>query len=195
MANIETLKISKHAQERYSERIMGRENKLEVNTYLLEHEDKIKEDITKMVEYGTLLYSGKPVSDIYERRNVDIYQNGLWIVIVDSGRNNVVTLYSIDLGCGDELNQMYIGKLLEQLEAAKQEVVETKAAIELEAEGYRDAIAQNEAIITDCRKTIKELEKCNESYRGVIEGLQTQVGAAERGVRGIVAKLIDKKIF
>ena len=193
--NLETLKFSNHSLQRYAERIMDRESKLEVNVFIQEHEEKIKTDITKMIQYGTLLYSGKPTSDIYDRRPVDIYRNGLWIIIVDIGRNNVVTLYSIDLGVGDELNEVYVDKLLGLLDAAKQNYEEVKAEIELQANGYRDIIAQNEAIIATYKKDIKELEKYTEDLRGSIEGLQTRATLAEREVRDIVAKMIGKKIF
>lgn len=193
--NLDTLKFSNHAMTRYAERIMDRESKLEVNIFIQEHKDKIETDIKKMIQYGTLLYSGKPTSDIYERRPVDIYQNGLWIIIVDIGRNNVVTLYSIDLGVGEEMNQLYIGKLMEQLTAAKQNFEEVKEEIELQANAYKVGIDQNEALIAEHRKNIKELERYTEHLRGVIDGLNTKVNAAEREVRDIVAKMIGKKIF
>ena len=193
--NLETLKFSNHSLQRYSERIMDKESKLEVNVFIQEHEEKIKTDITKMIEYGKLLYSGKPTSDIYDRRPVDIYQNGLWIIIVDSGRNNVVTLYSIDLGVGDEMNQMYVSKLLEQLDTAKENLEYVKEEVDLQAGTYKDVIAQNELLISEYRKNIKEIEKCNESYRGVIEGLNIKINTAEREVRDVVAKMIGKKIF
>lgn len=193
--NLEILKFSQHSMERYSERIMDRESKLEINMFIQEHKEKIETDIKKMIQYGTLLYSGRPTSDIYERRPVDIYQNGLWIVIVDIGRNNVVTLYSIDLGVGDELNNLYVKKLTDKLDAAKQNLEDVKAEISLEADTYRDVIAQNEALIAEYKKDIKGLEKFNENYRGVIEGLNTRVNAAEREVRDVVATLIGKKIF
>lgn len=193
--NLDTLKFSAHSMTRYAERIMDRESTLEVNKFIQDNEDKIKANIKKMIQYGTLLYSGKPTSDIYERRPVDIYQNGLWIIIVDIGRNNVVTLYSIDLGVGEEMNQLYIGKLMDQLAAAKQNFEEVKEEIELQANAYKVGIDQNEALIAEHRKNIKELEKYTEHLRGVIDGLNTKVNAAEREVRDIVAKMIGKKIF
>ena len=193
--NLETLRFSAHSLQRYSERIMDRESKLEVNMFIQEHEEKIKADITKMIQYGTLLYSGKPTSDIFDRKPVDIYQNGLWIIIVDINKNNVVTLYSIDLGVGDEMNELYVGKLLEQLDKAKQNLEDIKEDVDCQANTYKDIIAQNEALIMEYRMSIKELEKCNENYRGVIEGLNININQAEREVRDIVAKMIGKKIF
>lgn len=193
--NLDTLKFSVHSLQRYAERIMDRESKLEVNMFVQEHEEKIQTDIKKMIQYGELLYSGKPTSDIYERRPVDIYLNGLWVIIVDIGRNNVVTLYSIDLGVGEEMNNLYVKKLTDKLVAAKQNLVDVKAEIDMQADTYRDVIAQNEALIVEYRKDIKDLEKFNENYRGVIEGLNTRVNAAEREVRDVVAQMIGKKIF
>lgn len=193
--NLDTLKFSVHSMQRYAERIMDKESKLEVNMFIQEHEDKIKTDITKMIQYGELLYSGKPTSEIFERRPVDIYLNGLWIIIVDIGRNNVVTLYSIDLGVGEEMNNLYVKKLTDKLNVAKQNLEDVKTDISMQAETYRDVIAQNEALIAEHRKDIKDLEKFNENYRGVIEGLQTKVTQADREVRDIVATMIGKKIF
>ena len=193
--NLDTLKFSVHSLQRYAERIMDRESKLEVNMFIQEHEEKIQTDIKKMIQYGELLYSGKPTSDIYERRPVDIYLNGLWVIIVDIGRNNVVTLYSIDLGVGEEMNNLYVKKLTDKLVAAKQNLVDVKAEIDMQADTYRDVIAQNEALIAEYRKDIKDLEKFNENYRGVIDGLNTRVNAAEREVRDVVAQMIGKKIF
>ena len=193
--NLDTLKFSVHSLQRYAERIMDRESKLEVNMFIQEHEEKIQTDIKKMIQYGELLYSGKPTSDIYERRPVDIYLNGLWVIIVDIGRNNVVTLYSIDLGVGEEMNNLYVKKLTDKLVAAKQNLVDVKEEIDMQADTYRDVIAQNEALIAEYRKDIKDLEKFNENYRGVIDGLNTRVNAAEREVRDVVAQMIGKKIF
>ena len=193
--NLETLKISAHAQQRYAERIMDRESRIEVNSFIAEHDGKIKADIKKMVEYGTLLYSGKPTSDIYNRQPVHIYQNGLWIVIIDQNKNNVVTLYSIDLGVGDEMNQQYIGKLLDKLTAAKENLADVKSEIENQSDTYKDLIAENEAIIAENRRVIKALEEQNASYRGVITGLQEKITAADREVRDVVATMIGKKIF
>ena len=195
MIKLEELKISTHAKERYAERIMDKENKLEINVYIQQNEEKIKENISKMIEYGELLYSGKPLSDMYDRRHVEIYQKDLWIIIVDPGRNNVITLYSIDLKVGDEMNNMYLEKLLGQLKQAKENFIEVKETIDEEFEKNRKEIALNDELIAQHRKEIKELEKYSESLRGVNEGLQTRATQAEREVREIVGAMIGKKIF
>lgn len=197
MLNLETLTLSEHSLQRYSERIMDRETKNEINSFIATNKEKIITDIKKMLEYGALLYSGKPTNDHYKNdcRPVDVYQNGLWIIIVDSNRNNVITLYSIDLKAGDELNALYIEKMTAQLNEAKEAMAEAKQKIEEDVSSYKKEISENESLIANYRKEIKALEKCNESYRGLIEGLQEKTTAAEKDVREIVGALIGKKVF
>ena len=84
MANykLETLKVSNHAKERYSERIMDKDNKADMLVFIQKNEQKIKEDIFKMITYGEILYSGKPTVD-YNKQPVDIFLKDTWVVIVD----------------------------------------------------------------------------------------------------------------
>ena len=43
-------KISRHAQERYSERIMDKEDTMEINRFITLNEDKIKTDINLFMQ-------------------------------------------------------------------------------------------------------------------------------------------------
>ena len=192
---LDDLKISQHAKERYAERIMEKDNKADVNVFILQNEGKIKNDIRKMIEFGTLLFSGKPTTDIFGRQPVQIYLNGTWVVIVDDKKKNVVTLYSIDLGLGADFNEQYIQKLLEKLTAAKTRHEAVKARIAEEADVYKNIIAENEAVIAENRKVIKSLERQNDNYKEIIDGLQTNATISEKDVRDIVAIMIGKKVF
>lgn len=51
-------KISDHAQKRYAERIIGKDDQIEVNRFVTENKDKIKTDINKMIQYGDMIYAG-----------------------------------------------------------------------------------------------------------------------------------------
>lgn len=53
------INISQHALTRYVERIKQKDDILDVNTYLSTHTDKVREDISKMIEFGKVIYSGK----------------------------------------------------------------------------------------------------------------------------------------
>ena len=93
--------ISKHAEERYAERIMERDTKGDIAVFINEHKEKISTDINKMIEFGKKIYSGKSPQLSQKNNNkpyiVDIYLNGYWVIIVGKENNTVITLYNIDL--------------------------------------------------------------------------------------------------
>lgn len=196
MANykLETLKLSNHAKERYAERIMDKDNKADVLVFIQKNEQKIKEDIFKMITYGELLYSGKPTVD-YNKQPVDIFLKDTWVIIVDIAKQNVVTLYSIDLGLGDEFNKEYINRLLEKLKQAKERHEEALIGINTQTETYNSIIKENIEQINNYRQIVKNLEKQNQGYMDVIESLRIENTAAERGVRDVIATMIGKKVF
>ena len=191
---LENLKLSQHSQERYAERIMDRSEKSDVAVFIAQHKEKIKEDIFKMIEYGTLLYSGKPITD-FNRQPVDIFLNGTWVIIVDIAKCNVVTLYSIDLGLGNEFNQEYINKLMQKLDAAKEEYETVVMGIKTQKETYSSIIKENTDQINELKQMVNNLEKQNQAYTDVIESLEVDKVIAEKDVRDIIATMIGKKIF
>lgn len=196
MANykLETLKLSNHAKERFAERIMDKDNKADVLVFIQKNEQKIKEDIFKMITYGELLYSGKPTVD-YNKQPVDIFLKDTWVIIVDIAKQNVVTLYSIDLGLGDEFNKEYINRLLEKLKQAKERHEEALIGINTQTETYNRIIKENIEQINNYRQIVKNLEKQNQGFMDVIESLRIENTAAERGVRDVIATMTGKKIF
>lgn len=196
MANykLETLKVSNHAKERYSERIMDNDNKADMLVFIQKNEQKIKEDIFKMITYGELLYSGKPTVD-YNKQPVDIFLKDTWVVIVDITKQNVITLYSIDLGLGDEFNKQYIEKLLEKLKQAKERHEEALIGINTQIDTYNTIIKENVDQINEYRRIIKSLENQNQGYLEVIDNLRVENTAAERGVRDVIAVMTGKKVF
>ena len=191
---LENLKFSQHSKERYSERIMDKDTKSDIAVFIAQHEQKIKEDIFKMIQYGTLLFSGKPNYE-YNKQPVDIFLNGTWVIIVDIAKCNVITLYSIDLGVGSEFNQEYINKLMNKLNTAKDEYDTVNIGIQTQKETYSSIIKENNEQINELKTMIKNLEKQNQAYLDVIESLDTDRIVAEKEIRDIIATMTGKKIF
>lgn len=191
---LENTKISQHAKERYAIRIMDKDSTSDVAIFVSQHEQKIKEDILKMIQYGTLLYSGKSVSE-FNKQPVDIFLNGTWVVIVDSVKCNVVTLYSIDLGLGNDFNNEYIEKLMQKLNAAKETYNNVVTGINTQKETYSCIIKENTDQINDYKQIINNLQKQNQAYTDVIENLEANKIIAEKEIRDIIATFIGKKIF
>ena len=100
--------ISKHAEERYAERIMSYEEKVDRSVFIAQHKDKIEKDLNKMKDFGQLLYSGKSLKD--DKTIVDIYLNGTWVLLVDKNKDLLITVYKVDLKVDEDFTKEYISK-------------------------------------------------------------------------------------
>ena len=187
--------ITKHAMQRYTERIMNKEDNNDINRFIVENEDKIKTDISKMITYGNLIYTGKSASKDGKSSMLDVYLKDHWIILVDNKSHNVVTLYRIDLGCGDEFNTTYISKMLEKLNKNKETLENVKMEVGIESATYRDFMSDAEAQINEYKSIIKKLENLCQGYKTVLDNNCIKVSQAEREVAEVVNTLISKKEF
>lgn len=190
-----TYTISKHAKERYAERIMGKDSTIEINTFLVQNEDKIINDINKMIQYGELIYTGKQTQKDGRTYSVEVYLNGLWVIIIDIKTKNVITLYKIDLGVDDEFNQEYVNRMMDKFNAAKENLEVITSKIDKENDSYKTMIEQNIEQINEYKSYIKNLEELNIGYKTIIDNNTVRVRVADREVADILNKLIGKKEF
>lgn len=184
--------LSQHVKERYAERIKGKEDKSSIGVFIAQNEDRILSDISKMIEFGDLIYTGRSFTKD-NKKTVCIYLCHLWILHIDKDSNTVITLYNIDLGLGDDFNKEYVEKIKTRIleETAKwDECKENAAKTKVD---YQELIESNETVIKDYKKVINSLEEQNEDYRSLILSANTQVDIAENTVREIIARFIGKK--
>lgn len=187
--------ISKHARERYVQRLLNKEDNNEIQRFIVENEDKIVTDINKMIHYGDLIYSGKQSQKDGKGSVVDVYLKDCWIVLVDEKSNNVITLYKIDLGCGDDFNLQYIEKMRIQLEGKQQHLASVLQEIVEESKTYRELIEEAETQIAEYRAMIKNLESLCEGYKMVIDNNIIKSSQANREVADVINTLINKREF
>lgn len=191
-----TFTISQHAKERYAERIMNKDDKTSVVQYVNDNDLKITENINKMITYGKLIYSGKTMSTDKTNNSIsDVYVKDLWIIIVDKVKKNVITLYKIDLKAGEDLDKMYMERMLGSIEKETEEWNALKINNGAIIDNTRLKIAENEEAITEYKKRIKSLEEQNETDKAYIVTLNQEIEMAESNIRDIVADLIGRKVF
>lgn len=188
------LVLSQHVKERYAERIKGKDDKSSIAVFVAQNEDMIFQNISKMIEYGNLVYTGRSFNKD-NNKTVNVYLCHLWILHVDKDTNTVITMYPVDLGLGDDFNKEYVELLKAKIKAETEKWQELKEKAAKQNEEFREIIDSNESHIKDCRKTIKSLEEQNEDYRSLISSSNAQADMAENSVREIIAKLIGKKNF
>ena len=186
--------LTKHAKERYAQRIMDRDNKTDVAVFIAQHEEKIQQDIEKMIGYGTVLYEGVSTS-IANNSIVTVILNGHWVLIIDPKKNTVITLFEIDLGLGKEFNDSYIQKIREKLDEATAEYERVATAIDNETKSYQEKLNENLALIDEYKKNIKSLEKQNSNLQELINETNTNKRIAEDNVREIVGIFVGKKVI
>lgn len=188
-------KISRHASERYAERIMGKDDTVEINRFITLNEDKIKTDINKMIEYGQLIYRGKSAAKNSKGNMLDVYLQNCWVVLVDKSSEIVVTLYKIDLELGDEFNKTYISKMLEKLNVSKAKLEEVKLQVYNETNMYSEMLHDAETQIKEYRSMIKNLEGLCDGYKDIIDNNIVKETQASREVAEVINTLISKKEF
>lgn len=187
--------ISAHAKQRYSERIMGKDDTVEINRFITLNEDKIKTDINKMIEYGELIYRGKSAAKNSKGNMLDVYLKDCWVVLVDKSSGVVVTLYKIDLELGDEFNKTYIDKMLEKLNVSKAKLEEVKLQVYNESNMYSEMLHDAETQIKEYRGMIKNLEGLCDGYKDIIDNNIVKETQANREVAEVINTLISKKEF
>lgn len=187
--------VSKHAAERYAERIMGKEDTYDITRFALTNEEKIRCDINKMISYGDLIYSGKQSQKDGKGNIVDVYVKDCWIVLVDNKAKNVITLFKVDLELDDDFNKAYVAKMLEKLNVSKEELTATQQRIQEESDTYRNMIAEAEFQIKEYRSMIKNLEELCTAYKSIIENNRVIVSQANQKVTDVLNTLIGKKEF
>lgn len=187
------LTITKHAKERYAERIMDRDSKADVTVFVVTNETKIKDDITKTVEFGEKIYSGNTVN--HPKNVIDVYLNGTWVVLVDTSSKAVITLYEVDLGLGREFNLNYIKQVCERLAEAQRRQSEVANEVGKLKADIENQITENESLIADLKRRIRGLENENSSGRAMLQDIGGRLNEAKVAVRDTVSILIGKKVW
>ena len=189
MYNMSNFIITQHAKERYAERIKDRDDKSDIMVFIAQNEETIQKDISKMIEYGKLIYNGPTFKD---NQIVNVYINGLWVIILSNDNKTVVTLYPVDLGVDEELNKIFVEKVLSKITELDNSYNEIKQESLKLITDHQELIKNNEETIIENKKIIKCLEEQNESYRQYINAQNNRMKLAQIEIRNLITKLIGK---
>ena len=187
--------ISNHCKQRYAERIMGKDDNIDINRFITLNEEKIQTDISKMINYGELIYTGRQTQKDGKGNILDVFLKDTWVILVDSRTKNVITLFKIDLCLGDEFNEIYVSKMIEKLNANKENLARVQQQTQEESNTYKEMIDEAEIQIKDYKSMIKNLEGLCEGYRAVIENNNVKVTQANKDVADVVNTMIGRKEF
>ena len=187
--------VSLHCEQRYAERLMGKDDKNDINKFIVENKEKIKTDLNKMIAHGDCIYTGKQSQKDGKGKVLDVYLKNTWVVLVDSQAKIIVTVYRIDLGCGEDFNQQYISRMMEKLDINKKDLEDVQLAILQESNMYKEMIADSQGQISEYKTMIKNLESLCTAYQEIIDNNIVKVSQANKEVAETVNTLIGKKEF
>lgn len=195
MEQITEYTISNHAKQRYAERIMGKDDKIDVSSFVTLHEEKIQTDINKMLQYGELIYTGRQLQKDGKGNIIDVYLKDCWVLLADNKTKNVITLYKIDLGLDDEFTKVYISKMMGKLNQSKNKLQDIQDQVQAESNMYKQMVGEAETQIKEYRTMIKNLEELCVGYKSIIDNNYVKVSQANRDVAEVINTLIAKKEF
>lgn len=193
--NVVKYTISKHAKERYAERIMGKEDNIDINRFITLNEEKIHTDINKLISYGTLIYTGQQCNKDGKKNITDVYLKDCWVVLADGRNKNVITLYKIDLGLDEEFNKSYVSKMVEKLNQYKEVLESVQQQVQAESNTYKEMISEAENQIKEYKAMIKNLEELCSGYKILIENNSVKTAQANKDVVDVLNTLIGKREF
>lgn len=182
--------VSTHAKERYTQRIMNRDNMTDIRMYVTEHDHDIEIRINKLIEYGKKIYEG-PLGN---KNFVEVYIKDLWVVLVGPTKKVVITLYKIDFG-DDEFNEFFVKKMLSKIDDTYKAIEDELKNADTLITSYSDVIKANNDDIQYLRTQIKNLQDVNEAYEILISDAKNEADKTRRKLRLLVEQLILKKEF
>ena len=186
------LEITRHAEERYVQRIMGYKEKPDIGVYIAQNKELIQERINKMVEFGEIIYKGKIKDDNF----VNVYINDIWVILTDKKNEKVITIYKVDVITGDdEFNKLFVNKMKAKINDMTAKLNQTTRRNDTEKAVLREKIEDNKRKMREYETLIVELRNSNEAYSAVIENCDTGVHVMYSQFKQALEDLVSDRIF
>lgn len=159
------MNISKHAIQRYAERVQEKDG-LEINQFATLREDSIRKWIKKLYDSCEKIYEGKFGN---ETNPVKVYCNkDGWILLQDTKNNTIITLYKVDLGIDNpELDKAFVNKSLEKIKECDREINTFLTTIQTELDEINEKINSNKNKISEYQKIINNLNAENNALESL----------------------------
>jgi hypothetical protein len=172
------MNITNHCKERYVERIVGITTTNELKQYIVLNNDKIVDDIGKLIEYGDIIYTGQINGD---KSTKNYLKNGQMIVVMDTGNTTAITLYKIDFGFGEKTDKILTTSILEELNGISVEIENAKAKV-------NDNVSLRTTEITNIENEIEYLKQQMSTLNLKKDTLENEVKIANSEVETVNKK-------
>lgn len=186
------MNLTNHIKTRYAERIAGRDTTIDINTYIAQNEEKIENDINKMIDHSEIIYSGMTGIN---KDNVNVRLSGSWIIITDQFDKIAITLYKVDFGIDEDFNKQYVTRRLEMLRDDMAKLDEAKKTSAEEINAYKTAMKSNEGLVSEYEALIRALKADNKAYQEIIDNKRAEWAHLEMEVRRDIEAFTKRREF
>ena len=154
--------ITKHAFERYVERIIGIKDRFAMKQYLEKNRKQITEHIIKLKDYSRLIYTGQIGGD---KTTKDFYVHQDIVMVTNKQQNTIITIFKLNFPYPEDAKNCVIQSLIREIEKLDLEIEEAREVnkINLEINDYEREKIKCEII------TLEEKIKLLKTKDGILE--------------------------
>jgi hypothetical protein len=124
------INISNHAYERFAERIHGMIDPTERRRYINEHKERLAKEIQALWKYANYIWQGQ----LYNNISRKYWLRDNIVVVTDVDATNIVTLYKINYGWGDETDRMLAEKVMSEVSRQRYELEGIELSVQADIE-------------------------------------------------------------
>lgn len=182
---------TKHAIERWVERIVGITTKLEKEEYIKNNLEQIKEHINKTFSYSKFIYKGQ-IGDNITR---NFYIKDDIVLVLNTTNDAVITVYKVDFGFTKEINLSVAKQLLVEITKLIQEKekIEEEMTVEIERLQNENELLNNQISILE--KQLEELKLRKKSTEDYIKSKKASSNVIDLEIKKFINNLVNSKEY
>lgn len=154
------MNIKKHAMKRWVQRVLNIKDKIEIDRYVTENEEMLKDNILKTFGYSSFIYKGQIGDNV--TRNFYIQQD--IIFVVNTTNDAIITVYMVDFGFPKHINLNVARELLLEVHGLIKEKEEADFEVLENIEAINNKIADLDTQIELTKKHLKSLEEQKKAH-------------------------------
>lgn len=182
---------TKHAIERWVERIVGITTKLEKEEYIKNNLEQIKEHINKTFSYSEFIYKGQ-IGDNITR---NFYIKDDIVLVLNTTNDAVITVYKVDFGFTKEINLSVAKQLLVEITKLIQEKEKIEEEMTVEIEGLQNENELLNTQISILEKQLEELKLRKKSTEDYIKSKKASSNVIDLEIKKFINNLVNSKEY
>jgi hypothetical protein len=163
------MNITKHAKQRYVERVMNISGKQQVATTMTVSSDKINKEIENLFIESRLVFDGQVGGD-KANKQFYLHKDNELVFVLDSSFDNLVTIYRINFAFPKHVRDYVIEELIKTIDDftltidnSREEIKTHLGEIDTEIQRENDLIKHYQSLIDASKNNISILQQTREN--------------------------------